>query len=266
MSLPSKEFLEKSEALWKERHSKYQALYLNWVAEASKRYQNWRRLVQDRPENDAHRKLAYRDYIKARDTKDEFKKLRNEASENLELRRNQLAKHNKPKSAFAKAQQAYTKRPTRAFLRLYLIQKARRGNYDKRMFDYYKVDPHVNKRCRDAIVRAYAEGLVPTSTRRYPVGAGSNHNARNAKGEGLAIDVGLIESHIGTKYGLEKMRAFQRKEFWRLTNKASVYGDAIELIGPTNNQIILRGRKTTLKKDSALAIQHQDHVHESYRG
>jgi hypothetical protein len=134
------------------------------------------------------------------------------------------------------------------------------------MFDYYKVDPHVNKRCRDAIVRAYAEGLVPTSTRRYPVGAGSNHNARNAKGEGLAIDVGLIESHIGTKYGLEKMRAFQRKEFWRHTEKPGVYGDIIELIGPTNNQIILGGRKTTLKEGTALEDQHDDHVHESYRG
>lgn len=265
MSLPSKEFLEKSEALWKERHTEYQALYLKWVAEVSKRYRHWRRLVKERPENDAHRKAAYRDYTKAQDTENEFRKLRNEASDNLELRRNQLAKHNKPKSAFAKARQAYLKRPTRALLRLYLIQKARRGNYDERMFDYYKVDSHVNKRCRDAVVRAYAEGLVPTSTRRYPAGAGSYHNARNAKGEGLAIDVGLIETHIGTKYGLDKMRTFQRKEFWRHTKKSG-YGDIIELIGPTNNQIILGDRTTTLPEGSALEDQHDDHVHESYRG
>jgi hypothetical protein len=134
------------------------------------------------------------------------------------------------------------------------------------MFDYYKVDRHVNKPCREAVVRAYAEGLVPTSTRRYPAGAGSYHNTRNSKGEGLAVDFGLIETHIGTEYGLNKMREFQRKEFWRHTQKKNVYGDIIELIGPTNDEIILRDRATVLAKDSSLGYQHDDHVHESYRG
>jgi hypothetical protein len=160
-----------------------------------------------------------------------------------------------------RARREYIQNPTRALLRAYLIIQAKRGKWDKRMCRYYGVSPHVNPGCRRAIVRAYAHGLVPTSTLRS--GSGSYHAARNAAGEGKAVDFGLIERHIGTKYGRDKLATFQRKEHWRYT-KGRI--NPAELIGPNNRLIVLRGAQTDLAEGTALENQHDNHVHEAYLG
>lgn len=159
----------------------------------------------------------------------------------------------------------YVANPTRAALRAYLIVQARRGIYDERMFRYYDVSPFVNAACRRAVVRAYADGLVPTSTRRLPVSrTASFHQRRNSRGEGMAVDFGLIERHIGTRYGRDKMVAFQRAELRRDRSRAIL--GLTELIGPDNEAIILRGRETDLVEGTALEQQHDTHVHEAYAG
>jgi hypothetical protein len=160
-----------------------------------------------------------------------------------------------------RARREYIQNPTRALLRTYLIIQAKRGKFDRRMFRYYGVSPKVNPGCRAATVRAYAHGLVPTSTLRD--GTGSYHAARNAAGEGKAVDFGLIERHIGTKYGRDKLASFQRKEHWRAT-KGRIH--PIELIGPNNELVILRGRQTDLTEGTPLETQHDNHVHEAYAG
>jgi hypothetical protein len=160
-----------------------------------------------------------------------------------------------------RARREYVQNPTRALLRTYLIIQAKRGKWDRRMCRYYGVSPKVNPGCKRAIVRAYAHGLVPTSTLRD--GTGSYHAARNAAGEGKAVDFGLIERHIGTKYGRDKLTSFQRKEHWRWT-KGRI--SPVELIGPSNGMIVLKGKSTYLVEGSPLENQHDNHVHEAYLG
>jgi hypothetical protein len=164
--------------------------------------------------------------------------------------------------SLSKLRKQYIHHPTRAALRLYLIAKARRGRYDERMFRYYGVDPHVNDGCRRFVARGYADGLVPTSSRRWPVGTNSYHNMRNANGDGKAVDMGLIERHIGTRYGRDKMVRFQRAE-----EAAFARGHRdhmIELIGPDNDAVVLDGRQTNLVEGTPLENQHDNHVHGAF--
>lgn len=162
------------------------------------------------------------------------------------------------------ARTAYLKHPTRAALRLYLIQKAKRGRWDSRYCRYYGLSPDVNAACKEFITRGYAVGLVPTSTTRWPLSnSGSYHQRRNERAEGMAVDLGLIERHIGTKYGTDKMANFQRKE-----HRAFVAGkrkNMLELIGPDNRATILRGVQTDLGEGTALETQHDTHVHGAFR-
>lgn len=137
------------------------------------------------------------------------------------------------------------------------------GRFDKRMCAYYGVSPHVNAGCRAAICRAFAAGLVPTSTKRTGSN-GSFHNARNARGEGMAVDFGLRRTLIGTRKGLDRMTTFQRKELWRY-RKERLHG-MIELIGPDNRMTVLKGRETDLAEGTALEQMHDNHVHEAYNG
>lgn len=159
----------------------------------------------------------------------------------------------------------YLAHPGKLTLRAYLQARAKRGHYDERMFRYYGLNPMVNAGCRAATVRAYAAGLVPTSTLRSPIGIGSYHNARNLRREGQAVDFGLIESEIGTEKGRRRMVEFQKAEHWRHRNRKLKH-DLIELIGPDNKAIVLRDRETDLVEGTPLETQHDTHVHESYRG
>ena len=145
-------------------------------------------------------------------------------------------------------------------LRLWLTAKARAGKFDPRMCAYYGVSPKVNADCRKAICRAYAAGLVPTSTLRTGSG-GSYHNQRDANGDGRGVDFGLRRQLVGTQRGLARMIKFQRQEHWR---RRAGKIDPIELIGPDNRLIVLRGRETDLAEGTGLEQQHDNHVHEAY--
>ena len=104
-------------------------------------------------------------------------------------------------------------------------------------------------------MRGFAAGLVPTSTLRFPVGGGSWHQARDEKGRGRAVDMGLRPDLIGTLKGRQRMVDFQRSEFSR--------GGAFwqEVLGPDNSRCILKGHVTTLAEGTALENQHDTHVH-----
>lgn len=151
-----------------------------------------------------------------------------------------------------KLRKKYIAYPTRAGLRLYLIYKARRGKYDKRMFRYYGVPPISDRHLKTAVVRAYAMGLVPTAT------TNGKHSPTSYHRLGKAVDFGLIERHIGTKYGLNKLKDFQRGEYVHYKSHGMV-----EVIGPVNNWCVLRGRKVTLQEGTLLEDMHDNHVHEA---
>lgn len=170
------------------------------------------------------------------------------------------------------ARKRYTRNPSRVLLRRYLILKAqkavRRGNlasgWDPRMCSYYGVSANVNDACKRAIVRGYARGLVPTSTTR-PVGASSYHSQRNAQGEGMAVDLGVVEYEVGpTAAGRRRMVEHQRAEH-RLYARGEL-DRMVELIGPDNHAIVLRDRQTDLGEGTPLETQHDNHVHEAYVG
>lgn len=152
---------------------------------------------------------------------------------------------------------------TRAALRSYLRVKAARGTFDERMFDYYGGIPHkVIARAKRAVRRAYARGLVVTATTNGKHAPGSFHNP-DAEGLGHAVDFGLIEKEIGTDQGRRRLVNFQRSEYqeWAAGNRPGL----VELIGPDNTLIVLRGKRATLPEGSPLENQHDNHVHEGWR-
>ena len=138
-------------------------------------------------------------------------------------------------------------------LRRYLRQKAARGIWDDRYCAYWNVSPNVTLALRSAIMRAYAAGLVPTSTLRFPVGGGSWHQARDSRGRGRAVDFGNRRILIGKKKGLLRMLAFQHAEVNR--------GGWEEVIGPDNALCVLKGVRVPLREGTALENQHDNHVH-----
>lgn len=170
------------------------------------------------------------------------------------------------------ARKAYLRHPTRATLRLLLIRRAQKAvkdghvlaGFDPRMCRYYGVSAKVNDGCKRGIVRGYARGLVPTSTTAGSHAPGSFHLQRNDQDEGEAVDLGLIETHIGTEYGRDKMVNHQRAELHRF--RAGHEPRMVELIGPDNAAIVLRGRETDLVEGTALETAHDNHVHEAYTG
>lgn len=125
--------------------------------------------------------------------------------------------------------------------------------------------PKVNAGCRAAICRAYAAGLVPTSTTGGRHSERSFHKRKNARGEGQAVDIGLRRDLVGTPIGANRLATFQRKEHWRFHNR-KLRHDLVELIGPTNTLAVLRDVETDLAEGTALETQHDNHVHEAYRG
>lgn len=167
------------------------------------------------------------------------------------------------RSNFQKAKRSYIRKPSSERLRAYLTAKARLGLFDKRMCAYYGVNPRVNKPCKKAICRAYVVGLVPTATTGGEHAPGSWHYRKNSMGEGCAVDFGNRKSLVGTSKGFNRLVTFQRKEFWRRRkNKIR----PVELIGPINHLVVLKGSQTTLAEGSALETQHDNHVHEAYNG
>lgn len=144
---------------------------------------------------------------------------------------------------------------SQARLRAYLTAKARAGRFDPRMCAYYKVSPRVNIGCKRAICRAFVAGLVPTST------TGGHHAPGSYHGKGRAVDFGLRQELVGTTRGMNRLKTFQRKEYWRARHNKL---HPVELIGPINALVILQGRVSPLQEGAALENQHDTHVHEAY--
>jgi hypothetical protein len=164
-----------------------------------------------------------------------------------------------------RARAGYIANPSNARLRSFLNLKARLGIFDARMCMHFGVDPKVNAGCRAAICRAYAAGLVPTSTTGGNHAAHSFHKRKNARGEGQAVDIGLRADHVGSAAGAKRLAAFQRAEHLRF-HSGKLRHDLVELIGPTNSPAVLRDVETDLQEGSPLENQHDNHVHEAYRG
>lgn len=147
-----------------------------------------------------------------------------------------------------RARKRYMGQPSNRHLRWYLNARGRLGLWDKRMHAYYGVDPRVNKRCRQAIARAYAAGLVPTST------TGGTHSKTSMHYSGNAVD-------LGTRRGEPTSRKarFQKAEFnaWQNGRRPGL----VELIGPDNYRTVLRGMHSPLPEGDPLEQQHDDHVH-----
>jgi hypothetical protein len=152
----------------------------------------------------------------------------------------------------------WRKKRTNDALRAYLKAKAACGFWDDRYCDYYGVSPDVVGGARRFIMRGYARGLVPTSTKREPVGAGSYHNARDAKGRGKGVDLGR-RRHISAAKGMAMQARFQRSEFraWQRGKRPNM----VELIGPDNNHTVLRDAHSPIGEGTPLETQHDTHVH-----
>lgn len=164
---------------------------------------------------------------------------------------------NKSRKRLRWTRQRYLREGGRKFLRAYLRVKAARGAFDDRMFHYYpNISHNVVDGCKRAVRRAYAAGLVVTST------TGGVHSPTSLHPSGHAVDLGLIESLIGTPAGRNMMVRYQRTEFdaWRAGKRPNM----IELIGPDNNLIVLRGRHQALPEGSPLENQHDNHVHQGF--
>lgn len=161
-----------------------------------------------------------------------------------------------------KARAEYRRHPTRDNLRKFMHYKALLGwgVNDPRMFAYNRKSPRVNKRTRAAAVRMNAFWMVVTSTTDGVHSPGSYHNI--VGGVGRAIDGGLPSHLIGTTQGRNRLVAYQRHEFveWRRGKRPGM----VELIGPDNNLIVLRGVHSPLGEGSPLENQHDNHVHQAF--
>lgn len=146
--------------------------------------------------------------------------------------------------------------PSNTYLRWYLNAKGRLGRWDRRMHGYYNVPTNITPAVKRFVARGYAAGLVPTATTNGTHAPGSYHK-QLVHGQGRAADLGVRRELIGTAKAARLMSKFQRKEYARNDHKA-------ELIGPVNNRIILRGRKTALAEGNPLENQHDNHVHGAY--
>jgi len=144
-------------------------------------------------------------------------------------------------------------------LKTLLTLKAKAGRWDERYCLYYGPDPNVEPAVKQYITRAYAAGLVPTSTTSGGHAPGSFHFQKGPNGGGRAADVGLRRELIGTIEGTDLMQRFQRKEFARRAKTKPV-----ELIGPINNLVILGGAPTALAEGNALEDAHDNHVHGAF--
>lgn len=146
---------------------------------------------------------------------------------------------------------------TKAVLRA----KGRFGNWDPRMLDFYPVGHNINWKVKRAIVRGWKYGVVPTATTNGTHAPGSYHSLL-VNGLGHGVDFGLVPAEIGTDRGLRRLKRFQKSEHERFVLGGSP--DLMELIGPDNGLIVLRGQRTGLVEGTPLETQHDNHVHEGY--
>jgi lysozyme len=158
-----------------------------------------------------------------------------------------------------RARRKYLSTGSDAALRVYLISKARLGIWDDRYCLYYGKDPNVEPEVKRYLTRAYAAGLVATSTTGDGHDADSLHYQRGVHGGGRAADAGLRRELIGTAKGLARLQGFQSQEWARRLTLHPT-----ELIGPINDKVVLGGGASPLAEGDPLEDQHDNHVHEAY--
>jgi hypothetical protein len=144
------------------------------------------------------------------------------------------------------------------YLEQYLRAKSRLGIFDSRMNRTFNVPlARVHPRVKAFLARGYAYGLVPTAT------TNGTHSAASLHYSGNAGDLGVKPSLIGTREAQERMLRFQGAEFraWLKGRR----GAMLELIGPDNGEVVLRGAHSPLAEGSALEQQHDNHVHGGFR-
>lgn len=146
---------------------------------------------------------------------------------------------------------------TRAYARMLLIRKAKRGIWDPRMCSIHGVSPKVNHACQRFIVRAYARLLIPTST------TGGQHSATSYHPKGMAVDVGVVPALVGTRTHLRRLLDFQHTEYH--AHQDGERSRMLELIGPADQQVVLRGVRSPITHGSDLEIAHRNHVHGAFR-
>lgn len=143
--------------------------------------------------------------------------------------------------------------PTDRALRRLLRIKGRLGIWDARMHLFFGVPTDVTPDVKRFIARGYGRGLVPTATTNGSHASHSFHFLHRA------ADMGVRTDEIGTPRAARKLVRFQRAEFRRFRRTG-----AIELIGPDDNRIVLAGAATHLSPSSALAREHDNHVHGAF--
>lgn len=163
--------------------------------------------------------------------------------------------HRTRKQRYRRSLKLYRQRASNARLRALLKAKGRLGWFDPRMCAYNGVAYDISKGCKKAIARGYGAGLVPTST------TGGTHAPGSYHGQHRAVDLGVRRELIGTQKAFKRLARFQRAEFRRRQRRQIT---PIELIGPDNSKIVLRGSATSLAEGSALEDAHDNHVHEAY--
>lgn len=159
-----------------------------------------------------------------------------------------------------KARAAYRKNRTRDNLRVFMAYKAKMGWGDDRMFAYHSKSSRVNAGTKRAARRGVANWLVVTSTTDGKHAPGSYHNPVN--GVGRAVDLGVPDHLVGTARGRARLVAYQRKEYiaWARGKRPNM----VELIGPDNNMVVLKGVHSPLPEGSPLENQHDNHVHQAF--
>lgn len=101
---------------------------------------------------------------------------------------------------------------------------------------------NITWRVKRAIVRGVNHGLYVTST------TGGRHAPGSYHYKGRAVDMGGSWDNMA-RFQWSELRRFRR---WR---------KIVELIGPDNEPIVLRGRETDLVEGTPLEQQHDTHVH-----
>lgn len=146
---------------------------------------------------------------------------------------------------------------TAKYLEQYLRAKGRLGIYDSRMNLYHVPMHNVAPGVKRFLARGYVYGLVATAT------TNGTHSANSMHYSGHAGDLGVVGGLVGTREAMRRMTRFQAAEYkaWRHGSRDNM----VELIGPTNNLVVLQGRHSPLAEGSALENQHDNHVHGGFR-
>lgn len=123
--------------------------------------------------------------------------------------------------------------------------------------------PNVTRRVKATINRAHKHGLIVTATTDGVHATASWHTplaGRNRKG--CAVDVGFSVrdlQRLTVEQRRAKLVAFQVAEYRYA--KRFKFRTFLEILGPDNRYVLMRGERADLVEGSALETQHDSHCH-----